>query len=210
VGDDEAEEEEVERDARRMTLIETRTSDDARGRRPREPRRGAGGFASSNAPMGRDRDATATATATATVTATVTSGGRSGRRSREKMTVGGGGTNDRRRRRRLVKRRRDDEDAAADDSRDADADADAEDGSVGEAGEEAREASVEEGTMDAGAMGAGRRDVDAVGRVCAGFGTTASAIATRDVGRRDAEMNTPSTTRTISTTKTTTIGFYKV
>ena len=139
----------------------------------------------------------------------MTSGGRSGRRSREKMTVGGGGTNDRRLRR-LVKCRRDDEDAAADDSRDADAVADAEDGSVGEAGEEAREASAEEGTMDTGAVGVGRRDVDAMGRVCAGFGTTAAAITTRDAGRRDAEMNTTSTTRTIWTTKTTTIGFYKV
>ena len=57
--------------------------------------------------------------------------------------------------------------------------------------------------MDTGAVGAGRRDVDAMGRVCAGFGTTAAAIATRDAGRRDAEMNTTSTTRTISTTKTT-------
>ena len=109
--------------------------------------------------------------------------------------MGGGGTNDRRRRR-LVKCRRDDEDA--------------EDGSVGEAGEEAREASAEEGTMDTGAVGAGRRDVDAMGKVCAGFGTTAAAIATRDAGRRDAEMNTTSTTRTIWTTTTTMIGFYKV
>ena len=81
---------------------------------------------------------------------------------------------------------------------------------MGEAGEEAREASAEEGTIDVGAVGAGRRDVDAMGKVCAGFGTTAAAIATRDAGRRDAEMNTTSTTRTISTTTTTTIGFYKV
>ena len=36
VDDDEAEEEEVEVDAHRTTRIETRTSDDARGRRPRE------------------------------------------------------------------------------------------------------------------------------------------------------------------------------
>ena len=41
---------------------------------------------------------------------------------------------------------------------------------MGEAGEEAREASAEEGTIDVGAVGAGRRDVDAMGKVCAGSG----------------------------------------
>ena len=48
--------------------------------------------------------------------------------------------------------------------------------------------------------------MDAMGKVCAGFGTTARDRYA-DAGRRDAEMNTTSTTRTISTTTTTRLDF---